>query len=536
MKKDRSSDIFSILRKYRWKLFLSALVTMVLVFGTLGYLSLGYSTSDSIFLAVKLLGLALHSYTDLPWQLEVGRFLSVFLMVSALLKAFLFFFSEQVSKPLRLKRNKDHVVIFGFNEHVEAFIEDIRKEGTTNIVVVTKNQIENEYIDSIVETVVLPSLSYETMEMLALKQTKHIVCMNMDDELDFNYAQSIIEFFNKYKSVNTDAINLHIHLNSYTIPDLFNHEDRNSIFQTVSCNLKFFNQQYNAARLLFETVPMEKYLSDDKPAHWLLSGDWHQQVSMMRYIAMISYYEDEQLPHITLLHKDHINYAIKLKTAFPQIEKTAHINVVETYEKLAVTTSITHIAVLFDNKIEGLEFTLHISSILTTPPIFLLESYGSETINERIHFFGVLQDLNTKKIILDEVLDSRAKKVHAFYKKQYSSLPDWEQLSVFKKNSNRMQAEHISIKLRGIGWKDKQCFEGFDEFITSHSNLVHKWARIEHLRWNAFHYVHGWQKPEEGEERDDSKKRHPDLILFNELSLKSQKKDYPAIENIPNFI
>jgi hypothetical protein len=44
-----------------------------------------------------------------------------------------------------------------------------------------------------------------------------------------------------------------------------------------------------------------------------------------------------------------------------------------------------------------------------------------------------------------------------------------------------MQAKHI----------DKKDFIDYKEFLGKHKELVQKWAKVEHLRWNAFHSMNG---------------------------------------------
>lgn len=76
-------------------------------------------------------------------------------------------------------------------------------------------------------------------------------------------------------------------------------------------------------------------------------------------------------------------------------------------------------------------------------------------------------------------------------------------------------------------------FDNYENFLNENPDIVKKWARIEHTRWNAFHYVNGWKY---ATERDDSKKLHNCLVSFNKLSKHNQDKDIPAIMEIPKFI
>ena len=140
-------------------------------------------------------------------------------------------------------------------------------------------------------------------------------------------------------------------------------------------------------------------------------------------------------------------------------------------------------------------------------------------------------------------------------------------LSLHKKNANRSQAQHIDIKLLALGLgrrKSKKSqyillglnqsilrskIKNYDEIVTqlqnyqpqhfpdSFNQLIDKLANCEHNRWNAMHYLYGWQH---NQNRNDNAKQHPCLLpmaAFDTDALKeTYQYDLQSIINISKYL
>ena len=91
-----------------------------------------------------------------------------------------------------------------------------------------------------------------------------------------------------------------------------------------------------------------------------------------------------------------------------------------------------------------------------------------------------------------------ARKQHEFYYKQYGGTP-WEKLNAFLRYSNVSSADYQYVTNR----------------LIKQGVPAEKLAELEHMRWCRYHYIHNWKY---GEKRDNSKRIHPSLIPFGELS------------------
>ena len=520
-----------MVKKYKWSAFLALMIAMTLIFGIIGQMQEGSSFIDAFYLSIPQLALTFEQKHNLNSYLEISRFSALIFVSSALLRAVYLFSYNSFLQPLQLIKNKDHIVIFGFNGHVNELLENINKiYPSTKIVLVTVQEIDANQSDF--EAMIIKEsqlLTLRFMRLLRLEKAQHIVCMDMNDDINIKHANGIIEYLEDIEDVKN--VKLHIHLHSYTLADLFNHENFITIRGKMPCDIKVFNHNENAVKILFRNVIIEnEIILKGRKVHWLLNGDKNQVLDFMRYVVQISYYKDEQIPSITLVCPDMQHIQLEIKKLFPKINKTALIKVVDTPDKVENPETITHIGILYENEVKGLKEALTLNNLFKETYIFLLQRDPSIINNKFIIPFGSFSTLNTTQIIFDEELDQKAINIHNYYRNLYGMEP-WEELSLFKKNSNRMQAEHINIKLRGIGWNQNN-FKDYDKFLEQNPELVKKWSRIEHLRWNAFHYINGWDY---SKQRDDAKKLHHCLVDFEKLSLEDQKKDEPALTKIPIF-
>jgi serine phosphatase RsbU (regulator of sigma subunit) len=116
--------------------------------------------------------------------------------------------------------------------------------------------------------------------------------------------------------------------------------------------------------------------------------------------------------------------------------------------------------------------------------------------------------------------------------KEYSS--DFDDLPDEIKFSNIDNALHIPTKLLSIGYKIRQVKKGFKP-VTLHLNNdeIETMARVEHLRWSWEKRLAGWIFDEI---KDETRKTHPSLIPYPELSESEKEKDRELVKLIPALL
>jgi hypothetical protein len=149
---------------------------------------------------------------------------------------------------------------------------------------------------------------------------------------------------------------------------------------------------------------------------------------------------------------------------------------------------------------------------------------------------------NTRTIVDNrKTEDFIAKHIHYEWAKNYAqknNLPvgtmqeEWDKLKDAQKDSNRLPARHLNIKLRFINAEMTDREDGeVIRFDTIEDSVWDKIARMEHNRWNAEKFINGYVLTAPVGDRkmasflNSNLKVHQDLVPFDELTPEVQQYD-----------
>lgn len=154
--------------------------------------------------------------------------------------------------------------------------------------------------------------------------------------------------------------------------------------------------------------------------------------------------------------------------------------------------------------------------------------------------FGSLENVYTAEAVLKYRLQKTARTMHEQYRNSADyAVPAWEDLSEFLRQSNLAVADHLMTKVR-ILLPDREiteltaenCRAAWEIYQSSSESRKKEFRKIEHMRWERFHYLHNWSY---APVRDNAKRKHPLLLPFEELAESNQSKDDFAWELIRQF-
>jgi RyR domain len=132
----------------------------------------------------------------------------------------------------------------------------------------------------------------------------------------------------------------------------------------------------------------------------------------------------------------------------------------------------------------------------------------------------------------EDLVERLAQAIHANYLAEFApDGPSWDELDDDLKEANRAQARDIGTKLERIGADVSDDSDGMPVFTFSDEELD-TLARAEHERWVAQRTEAGWHHGA----RNDTVKRHPSLVPWEELSEHEQDKDRDAVRHIPDVL
>lgn len=164
---------------------------------------------------------------------------------------------------------------------------------------------------------------------------------------------------------------------------------------------------------------------------------------------------------------------------------------------------------------------------------------GADALIERLTPFGDLHYLTRPALLLDQVQDSFARAVNASYLEaplaggQRSDAParrPWAQLPERFKQSNRLAADHIPVKLRQIGMR---LVHGEAPPVAFSDPEIEILARAEHWRWYIERSSLGWVY---APRRNDLTRQHPDLVSWDELSDAGKEQNRALVRQIPKMV
>jgi hypothetical protein len=153
----------------------------------------------------------------------------------------------------------------------------------------------------------------------------------------------------------------------------------------------------------------------------------------------------------------------------------------------------------------------------------------------------------SQEVIVGGALDKMAMEVHEAYlesrrnKSDFGKRPGdvlWKKLPQEYRDSNRKVADHIGVKIRGLGYLIVPEYDGTPETdpyttVSLSKEEIEVLAQLEHVRWMAERSLAGWKYDPV---RNDKVKRSTDLVDWKDLDEGTKNYDRKSIINIPNVL
>ena len=142
--------------------------------------------------------------------------------------------------------------------------------------------------------------------------------------------------------------------------------------------------------------------------------------------------------------------------------------------------------------------------------------------------FGTNRRLYTAETVMAGRLTQTARIMHQIYRNSTGgSVPGWEELSEFTRQSNLSAADHLLVKIRMLledesvtSVTKENCEEAYRRFCADPDK--DRYRALEHLRWMRFHSFYNWRY---APVRDNGARCHPSMLPYEQLSAEEQAKD-----------
>lgn len=492
---------------------------------------------------------------------------------------------------------KNHIVICGAGDMGYALAKDILNKHQDKKLLVVDINPTNDNANSICTlggyAISGNAIDKDVLNKLNITKAEKIILMTGKDISNLEILDAITKVIPEADKNDPDnEKNIYIHLESKENYEILPSIKRGGI------NIKAFSVYDNAAQTLFMKHPLGENVDtiDNDSVNLAIVGfDAAGLYVLYRALALGHFFNDKPL-NVTIFDNNHEKkraeflklYPISLKAGgiinwniyFKDDGELFNKDGIENFNQIIfcktnVQASLTDIARIIKNQSALLEKKQFF--------IFIDKHDGIKGIANDIKIedtdvipFGDFSKICSYDVVVNEIYDKMAIRAD----QRYNELHDpgtkhetkWDTLSPFLQDSNRMQVEHLPIKLKAINKllsenrfleydeaKEKAQDKWFDlmlngqkisdikkiklwdeingaKILATYISLddIEKLAKMEKHRWNAFYILNGWTtipKPE-GQNyprrKDDNKKEHALLIGWDELEEASKYIDEPG--------
>ena len=149
---------------------------------------------------------------------------------------------------------------------------------------------------------------------------------------------------------------------------------------------------------------------------------------------------------------------------------------------------------------------------------------------ERLRFFPWRTETVERKLLLEDTLYRRAKRINLRYAHLYQGAAEtaenleteWSKLDPFARYANLSSADYHEIRLSLL---EAQGLPARADELSAED--MERLAHLEHIRWCRYYYLNNWRfgQPEGGTAKDPAHRLHPQLIPYDELSEGEKEKD-----------
>jgi hypothetical protein len=531
------------------------------------------SPFDLFYLTLQLFVLESGAVSgDVPWQLELARWLAPTVAAYTAAMALAKIFSEQL-QLLRMRFINDQVVICGLGRMGLLLAQTFHEHGL-RVVVIEKDD-GNDDLERCREQGIIvfvgDATSREMLRKARLHQARYLVSVCGNDGANVEVAVRARELVESRKS---GALTCLVHIVELQLCNLL--REHELVTNNVDpFRLEFFNVFESGARALLKTYPIIDQIHTDRrdEAHVLIVGLGRMGESLVVRAARdwraISNTNGKPL-RITVIDKEAKQKIASLHFRYPSLHKVCDL-VAKAMDVFSPEfeearfmfdpdgrCDVSMVYVCFDNDSRSLSVALmlHRRIMGQNLPIvvrltrdaglatLLQEGDSAGSRFENLHAFGLLTRTCKPDLLLGGVNEMLAVAIHEDYVRHQESLgktPEtnpamvpWEELPESLKESNRHQASHFGVKLKAVGCGIAPLTDWEAEGFEFTAEEIERMAQMEHERWNAERRREGWRYAPGS--KNIEKKTTPHLVPWEDLSEEIKELDRKTVRGMPAFL
>lgn len=508
--------------------------------------------------------------SPVPWELEIARFALPALAAYTAIQALAILFREQ-TQVLRLWFSRDHIVICGLSRKGLLLAKNLLAENR-RVVVIELNE-RNDLIEQVhargAIVVVGDATDPAILRRASVMRARYLIAVCEDDGTNAEIAVQAQNLINEF---DRDPLTCIIHVVDPRLCELLREKELGGI-TFPGLRLELFNVYERGAQLVLEEYPpfeLNEQVLNRSP-HVLIVGMGKMGESLVTRLAYAwhSSYQNSTVPlRVTVIDLQAEEKVACLAIRYPHLAACCNFSPLS----IDVTSSRFYDAhnlfasdgrgvdiayICFDHDSLGLNVGLTLSRLRMGREVpivvrmieerglalLLRKGKGDVGTFSNLHVFNLLDKTCTTELLFGGMHEMLARSVHEDYVRQQRGLGrseeenkilvPWDELPENVKDSNRRYADHISIKLQAANCylAPLQDWDALEFQFTAPE--VETMAEMEHERWVRERRREDWAY---GEERDDNRKVHPSLVLWENLPEGEKEKNREFIRDLPRIL
>jgi len=498
----------------------------------------------------------------IPWELQLARFVAPLTAVMAFIVTLMEIFKDRFNL-MKISRMKNHVVIIGFGTKGKNILEEnlLRKE---KILVIENNPL-NPNLASVKSSGVRLLIGDPTSENILIKagiiKSKSVYLLTGDDTHQVNACLLIYKLIIDSNRDENNALNCIMHLQQ---KEFLNTMRTHQIVRDVhdGLSLTIFNVHENSARELYEENPPDRSginLESHKFVQIIIFGFGKTGEALALQTGLTGHYLNGKKQRVLIIDRLAKTKVEDFKERYPTYTDYCDIEyrtmeadnpqlIQHLLKFLDDPDALTTIVLCFDNKTNNLLLGLQLENVKLDesgePPQIFVRTNNNDSLSglsKNLKPYGLPSTVCSQEAIMEGKLDMKAKAIHYDFLRVREKASDfgkrkadttWENLSQEFKDSNRKAADHIGVKMRGIGCEIVNENDPRPAAIFTELE-IEKLSELEHRRWNAERSLAGWVY---NEKRNDGARKSPYITDWDKLPEDIKDYDRNSVKNIPNIL
>ena len=439
------------------------------------------------------------------------------------------------------------------------------------------------------------ALDEDMLHKSNILKARVLLALTNDEKVNIHVAQKATHIYNQYPAaiLPNNILQVVLHIDDFYTMNVFKEFHEKAVPENIEFRKGGSKMDYHvfsiyqlAAAFMIDQYSPDKYVSlntdEDPEAQLLIMGDKMAPQYLILEAGQMCHFANLKKTRITVVAEDISDISYKINAHYPFLDKTVDVRYYRMEDFFTDPCPVTcdDISVCFvalDDDGKSVYYSRKLRQHLfsqgnscqssslksfnryadfekSTPPIKVLLPRNTALVNIFKDVSYELRGLNIELLNLDDevcnkrtIVDNRkeedfiAKHIHYEWAKSQAAKhktsigtmqEEWDKIKDAQKDSNRLPARHLFVKLRYVkaDLSDQENGEELD-FTALGEEIWDRIARMEHNRWNAEKYISGFVRVDSVEDKNlgaflkTNLKCHWDLIPFDDLPKETQEYD-----------